>query len=410
MKNIKKLQLIGFIGGMYYYTPIFTLFLLQRSIDVAVIVTAQTMFSVAMMVSVIPTGVLADKFGQKITIQIGLLLDALGMMGLLFVQGPLGLIIFFASRGISVGFRHGSDEALLYDSYVDEFKSADGYSKAYGKLMSNDVLGFVIATALAGIAVQFFGQASYVPLIVVTSLSTLVAFGIASSLDMKNRRMRQGPPLRVFAHVRQGVKAVRRNRPIFALTLAGLLTLNGEYFLRQTYQISFQSMAVPALFLGMALSAGKLLNFITIRNAHRLEKFLTVDQILLFLNVALGASFLFFATAKSPFILVVVFVAIQALLNVQQPIVSDYVNQEIPSQERSTTLSALSFTQNIGEIIARLILGVVIGLVGLNSAFVAQGAYLIIGTLIGVWYLRRCGCVHKIKDPQTIGGNTPVAQ
>src|SRR3989338_7660284 len=157
MNNIKKLQLISFIGGMYYYTPIFTLFLLERNLNLSLIVAAQTVFSVAMMLSVLPTGILADKFGQKLAIQIGLFLDAASMLGLLFIHTMPALIVFFALRGISVGFRSGSDEALLYDSYVAKHGSAEGYSKVYGKMMSNDVLGFVVATSIAGLAVHFFG-------------------------------------------------------------------------------------------------------------------------------------------------------------------------------------------------------------------------------------------------------------
>src|SRR3989344_4826789 len=108
MNNIKKLQLISFIGGMYYYTPIFTLFLLERNLNLSLIVAAQTVFSFAMMLSVVPTGILADKFGQKIAIQIGLVIDALSMLSLLFIHSIPALIVFFAARGISIGFRAGS--------------------------------------------------------------------------------------------------------------------------------------------------------------------------------------------------------------------------------------------------------------------------------------------------------------
>jgi MFS family permease len=342
------------------------------------------------MLSVIPTGILADKFGQKLTIQIGLLIDALSMFGLLFVHNPLGLIIFFAFRGISIGFRSGSDEALLYDSYIAEHKSPEGYNKTFGKLVSNDVLGFVIAT---GVAVHLFGKASYVPIIIITSIATLVALIISFTLSNKKHIAKAEQLFNTWTHIKQGMNIVKQNRTIFALTLVGLLTINGEYFLRQTYQPLFQEMAVPALFLGVALSA--------IRNAHRLEKFLTVDKILFWLNILLGGSFVLFALTKSIWILVLAFMGIQALLNMQKPIVSDYVNQQIASNQRSTVLSTVSFVENIGEIATRLMLGASIGLIGLGSTLLAQGLYLIIGATIGFWYLKHCGCVHKIKHTQS---------
>ncbi len=398
MKNVKKLHLISLIGGMYYYTPIFTLFLLDHNLNLGVMVAAQTVFSIAMMLSVVPTGILADKFGQKLAIQIGLLIDALSMLGLLFVHNIFALVIFFAFRGISIGFRSGSDEALLYDSYFTEYGSNDGYNKSYGKLIANDVLGFVIATAIAGIAVYTFGKASYTPLIIITSLTTLVALLISSTLVNQKHVEKQEKLPNTWNQMKQGVKIVKKNHIIFALTLLTLLTLNGEYFLRQTYQPVFQDIAVPALFLGVALSIGKLLNFIALTNVHRLEKFFTVEKIFFWLNVLLSASFVLFALTHSIWILVVTFIGIQALLNLQKPIISDYVNQQISSNQRSTVLSTISLVENLGEIFIRLLLGVSIGLIGLHLTLVAQGIYLIIGATISYFYLKQCDCVHKIKD------------
>lgn len=151
MTNVKKLYLISLLSGMLFYTPVMTLLLMQRDINVGFIVAAQTAFSISMMLSELPTGVLADRFGQKVSIRVGLLLDAFGMVQLLLVNSPAALLAFFAVRGVSVAFRSGSEEALLYETYVAENKSARGYSKAYGKLLSNDILGFIAATAIAGI-------------------------------------------------------------------------------------------------------------------------------------------------------------------------------------------------------------------------------------------------------------------
>lgn len=400
MTNVKKLQIMSLIGGMTFYTPIFTLFLLQRSVDLGFIVAAQTLFTVGMLVSTIPTGILADRWGQKRTIQIGMVLDIVSMLSLLVLHTPTALLAFFTVRGIGIGFRDGADEALLYDSYVEEHGSAEGYSRSFGKLLSNDTLGFVIATAIAGLAVQLFGSSSYAPLIIATALATLVSLGLASALRTCKHHAEHLGKSNLIAQLKSGAKVVKKNHTIIALTLFGLLTLSGEYFLRQTYQPLFEELAVPAIFLGLALSAGKLLNFVALRNAHRLEKYFTVDKILLWITLALGSGYILLALSHSIWSVVAVFMLIQGLINSQQPIISDYVNQQIASGQRSTTLSTISFILNIGQIIARILLGISIGLIGLNHTFIAQGLYLIIGGIIGVWYIRSCGCVHKVTHKE----------
>ncbi len=386
---------------MYFYTPIFTLFLLERSLSLSLIVAAQTAFSIAMMLSVVPTGILADKFGQKVAIQIGLLIDALSMFSLLFIHSILGLVVFFIARGISIGFRAGSDEALLYDSHLEKNLTSDGYNKEYAKLISNDILGFVVATALSGIFVYLFGRSAYIPLIAVTSISSIVALFISSTLSNKKTSTKHQELSSIFSNIHEGIKVVKKDHIIFVLTVVGLLTINGEYFLRQVYQPVFQDMAVPALFLGVALSVGKIVNFISIRNVHRLEKFLTVDKIIFWLNILLGGFFMLFASTTSVWVLVTAFIGVQTLLNMQKPIISDYINQQISSEKRSTVLSTVSLVENLGEIMTRLMLGAAIGLIGLNFTLLSQGIYLVIGAGLSFWLLKRCGCVHKIKPHET---------
>lgn len=257
---------------------------------------------------------------------------------------------------------------------------------------------------------QVFGAGAYTPLIIATGLATLAAIGVTYTLKSHGRDTESKQKFNSFAHLKQSLGLVKKSRTIFALAVAGLLTLNGEYFLRQSYQPFFQDMAVPSLFLGIALSAGKLLNFVVIRHSYIFEKFLTVDRIILWLNLALGGLFIAFSIARSPWALVPIFILMQGLLNAERPVVSDYINQRIESQQRSTVLSAVSFIQNLGQIFARLALAVSIGLIGIGTTYIAQGIYLIIGAIIGVWYLRRCGCVHRVKSSGSDNEDLQIAQ
>lgn len=398
LSDVQKLYAISLLSGMLFYTPVMTLFLLQRDISVAFLVIAQTAFSVAMMLSEVPTGVLADKYGQRFSLQASLTLNALGMMQLLLVRNELALLAFFAVRGISVAFQSGSDEALLYESYNKEYKNTQGYSKAFGRYLSYDILGFVIAVATSGVVVQFYGAMAYIPLIILTSLA--VGSGLAISFMLSNGRRRKlvSDDFKSIQHAKNSFRLIKNNRTIFALMIAGLLTLNGEYFLRQTYQPFFEDAAVPALFLGLALAIGKLLNYFVIRNSHILEERLSVDKIILLVNTLIGVSFIgLWVGSNYAWVVVMMFIVIQALLNAQRPVVSDYVNQRTKSHQRSAVLSAISFTQNLAQVAARLLLGASVGLIGTGTTYAMQGMYMLVGATAAFWYLRKCGCTHRVR-------------
>jgi MFS family permease len=402
MSDVKKLHVISLVSGLLFYTPIMTLLLLQQNISVGLLVGMQTVFSIAMMVSELPTGVLADRFGQKVSIRLGLVLDALSMLSLLFVDSALMLAAFFAVRGVSVAFRSGSDEALFYESYISENKSKKGYSRAFARFLGNDVLGFIIAATVAGIAVQIFGSIAYAPLVVATSIATILALGITFTLKGARVDSEVKEDFRSLTHIKSSFAHIKSSRTIFALTLAGLLTLNGEYFLRQSYQPYFNEMVVPSLFLGVALGMGKLFNYAVIRNVHVLEKYLSVDQIIFWINATTGALFIAFAMTKDVWLLVPIFVLIQGLLNAERPVVSDYINQRVESFQRSTVLSGISLTLNFGQIFARLGLALSLGMIGLGKTYILQGVYMLIGSSIAVWYLRKCGCTHRVKPTDSI--------
>lgn len=394
--NTKKLKLIGYFQGLYFYVPVFTLFLLGHGVTLQTIILAQTVYSVASLLGELPTGFVADKFGQKTAVLIGFLLDSLGMLMIFLMPSVTGLIVFHLVRGLSGSFLSGSQEALLYESYKHEHESTNNYKKAFSTMLSNDVLGFITATAIAGVLVQIWGKSAYAPIILLTSLCTLGTFLYATTLKSYKTHTEESKEFRFLTHIKQSMRVIKKEHTVAALTVVSILTLNGEYFLRQTYQPLFQQNMVTPILLGLSLSAGSLLNYVIVRYAYLAEKYLSLDKILLVYNLMLGALYIVLSLLHSPFAIVLAFIFLQGLFNAQQPIVSDYINERIESGQRATVLSAISFSQSFFSIITRLLLVFALGAFGLTRSYAIQGLYLVIGIIFGYWYMRRCGCVHRI--------------
>lgn len=398
VKNVKKLKIIGFLSELYFYTPIFTLFLLGHGITLEFIIFAQVVYSVALLVAEIPTGFFADKYGDKAAVVSGLLLDAVGMLILFANPSPVGLIIFFAVRGVSGAFLSGSTEALLFESHkLEESESKESYQKAFGRFLSNGILAFVVATFVAGVLVQIFGEASYVPIILITASATISALMVALTLKNVRSHHEEVGEIHFMKHSKESIGIVRAERTVRALTLVALLTISAEYFLRQSYQPLFESAGVIPLFLGLSLAFGSLLNYFIVRYSYLLEKIMTLDKILLLHNLLLAAGFMLLAIFRNPYVLVLAYILLQGLFNAQRPIVSDYINERIDARKRSTVLSTISFTQSFFSIITRVLLAFSLGLFGLQKTLGIQAVYLVVGIAIGYWCMRRCGCVHRIK-------------
>jgi MFS family permease len=397
MKNIRLFNIISFLKGLYFYIPIFTFFLLSKDISLSAVIISQTFYSLFTFLGEVPTGIFADRFGQKTSIVIGYILEAFGIVFILFYPTTLGLYIAFSIRGFADSFLSGSKEALLFET-VKSLKTND-YQKRYGRIISNEQIGFVLATALCGLAYQQFGQSSFVPLIILTGVC-LFGAGILSIFltNYKTDILDESEGSGMFSVLKQSFGLIRKNSTIFTLTIVGVLTITGEYFVQGVYQPYFQTNGVPPFWIGASLSVGIILNIIATRYVYLLERYFTLEKILLYLNGLLGLAYILMAVFLHPIFLIGLYVLMNGIFGLQTPIVSDYINTRTKSSIRATVLSGISFIRRFFQLFLTWGIGICVGVFGVQMSLLFWGLYLLIGIGISYYLLVRCGCTHKIVN------------
>ncbi|MEK6847134.1 MAG: MFS transporter [Nanoarchaeota archaeon] len=398
MSNLRKFTWIGFLKGFYLYIPILTFFLLSEDVTLSAIVIASAIYSLFTFIGEIPTGLLADRFGQKISIVFGYIIESSGILMIMLFPTAIGFYIASGFRGLAGSFLSGSEEALIYESVKNEGKK--NFQKFYGKFLYNKQIGIIISTALAGLVYRQLGTISFLPLIAVTSLFTIASACIAMSLkDYRSNTKDNVAGSQMFSILKESFSLIKRNNVIFNLTIVGVLTLSGEYFVQSLYQPHFQTNSIPLIWVGLAISIGTAINIIITKYSYLLEKYLTLEKILMVINMTLGLTYIVMALLLHPAFIVGAFILMNGLFNVQNPIVSDYINSHVKSSIRTTVLSGISFIRRFFQIFVTLALGFAVGAIGIRASLVIQGAYLIVGMAIGYYLLVRCGCIHKVNDP-----------
>lgn len=396
MRNLRIFKTIGFLKGLYFYIPIFTFFLLAEHVSLSAIVISQVFYSMFTFIGEVPTGIFADRFGQKTSIILGYIIEAVGIALVIIFPTTIGLYVAYSMRGFAGSFLSGSEEALIFESV--KHAGTNNYQKMYGHFLSNEQIGFIISTALAGLAYQYWGAQSFVPLIIFTSVCILGA-GIAS-LFLKDytAKVPEVEGAGMFSILKESFSLIRRNDTIFTLMIVGVLTIAGEYFIQAVYQPHFATNNVPSIWVGVALSLGTLLSVVATRNVYLLEKYFTLEKILLILNVTLGAAYILMAFLLHPIFLVGLYILMNGLFNLQTPIVSDYINTRTKSSIRTTVLSGISFVRRFFQVFITWALGISVGVFGIQTSLVFQGLYLIVGIAIGYYLLVRCGCTYKVAN------------
>jgi MFS family permease len=396
MNNVARLKLSKFLWGLAFYTPIVTLYFLQHKVSLPAIVLSQVFYSIFSLIGDVPTGILADKLGKRQALVLGYMFNVLGLSAMLFMPNVTGLFVTYSMLGFGDSFLSGSEEALMYESSENQKE----YRRNYGSLLANETLAFAAATFIAGIVVSQAGQPAYRVLISFTLIADVLAAFVTLGIHHVARSAKGDGQEHAsnLGVLKQAFGVLRESSIIRALTIVSLLTLSGEYFLYSVYQPYFQHASVPALFLGLVLSLGALLNYVVLRYGYVLEKVLSLEKILLLLNSLMGFAYIAMAVFVSPIALVPLFILLKGLFNSQAPIVSDYVNENTPGHIRATVLSMMSVVRTIGQILARILLAVAVGAIGISTTFKVQGAYMLVGIAFGYWLLVKCGCTHRIHE------------
>ena len=179
LSQIKRLYIIAFLRGLYFYLPIFTLFFIDKGVSIASVVIAQTFYSIFSFIGEIPTGVFADKFGQKKSVIIGSIIEIGGIIGFLFSPTVIGLFISQSIRGFGSSFISGADDAWTYEIVKNEKQD---YKQVSGYIQIIDLVGRAVSAGIAGVVIQLYGPATYPWLIMVTAVSIGLSLIISSTL------------------------------------------------------------------------------------------------------------------------------------------------------------------------------------------------------------------------------------
>lgn len=376
-KEIRKLFIANFIGGLYFYVPIYALFLLDKHITLTTIVFAQLVYSLVSFLAEVPTGVLADRVGQHVSVALGYFTDLLGFVIILFFPTPITIIIAQGIRGISGAFTSGSKEALLFE-YGKQ--SSRNYKKDFSHLSSYEVLGFALSTLITGFVVQQLGHSGFVPIFIITMAMVLIAGLISLTLKPIKNNIDTGRD-KLF-EVKHSIKLIKSSKMLMVLFLVVGLTYDGRYLLLELYPPQLQATHVLPFFFGAALSAGSALNYFVLRNAYRLEKPMGPKAALILLTILTGILYIAFGWFTNPYASVFSLVLLLGIMSTVSIYISDYANQHTPSHVRATVLSGISFSKEVFKTVSKLIVGALVGIASLGNTFIFYGLLLVAGAFI----------------------------
>ena len=358
-----------------------TLFLLDAGLNNTEAFAANAFFTFGQVVFEVPTGVVADTWGRRVSYLLGagtLLVSTLLYLLMWQLQAPLwGWALASIAIGLGFTFFSGAVEAWLVDALT--FHQFDGSLEsvfAKGQIVTG------AAMLVGSVAGGFIAQATNLGVPYVVRAVVLVATLVAAALLMRDLGFspeRAGGPVAEIRRVmRASIDAGWRQRPIRWLMLASPFTMGvGFYafYAMQPYLLELygNEQAFGIAGIAAAIVAGaQIVGGLIVPWVRRLFRLRT--SALLLASVASTVALLAIGLVSSFWPAIILLVVWAMMFSAVVPIRQAFLNGLIPSEQRATVLSFDALMGSSGGVVAQPLLGRVADIWSYSASYVVAAA------------------------------------
>ncbi len=357
-----------------------TLFLLDAGLSFFEVFVANAAFSAGMVLFEVPTGVVADTLGRRISFLLSV--SVLATTTLLYValaEVDAGVVAFsLVSVGMGLGFTFysGAMEAWLVDALaVTGYRGVLDRVFARGQQVTGAAM--LVGTIGGGLLGQIDLSLPYLVRAVLLAVVFTVAYVVMHDLGFTPRRVAASAlPGEVARNARAGVEFGWGQRSLRLLMLAGLVQVGfvmWAFYAAQPYLLDLLSSdaiwiagLVAAGVAASTMAGNQVVAFASRYCGRRTTLLLGAAALQTAAAVALGL-------AGSFWIALPALLLVTASLGVTSPVRSAYLHQVVPSEQRATVVSFDSMVSNVGGIGGQVGLGAIGEARSVGAAFVVGG-------------------------------------
>jgi len=299
--------------------------------------------SVAIVVTDLPSGVLADSFSRKWTVFIANVFWLLMALLLGFSSGGVVIIILAGLlNGLEFSFKSGAETALLYDT-IKELNREEEYLKISGRINAFSLLSTLVGLILGAYLFSINPRLPYWILAVFIGLSLIFISSVQEPIKLKRKNSLKGH----VGDMGNSVRFIFNNKLLLWLTLFFLIAdVFAESYWDVYSQAHLKSTGLDPATLGVIFAFLVLINAFFSYFIDDIEKRLGEKRSLYSIILVQGILFFLMAYFNLWIALVLLLVILTTSREYSFLLQEKYTNKQIPSANRASVLSAMSFLRN----------------------------------------------------------------
>jgi MFS family permease len=347
-----------FMRGVVFLTTItLFIFLTEKGLTYTQGAMLVAFSSLAIFISELVTGSIADTFGRKRSVVISLLIDSAIILGVAVTNSFWPLVVLFSLWGVSTTLASGADSAWAIDSLIQK-KREDLLDSYYSKGRSFFNVGMIVAGLLSTSILAFSGNQTLWFLRVFLTLTIAIVLGLFAKEKFVSKDQVSSISV-TLSNAKKALKIFKKSlvlkRMGFALFFIFLATYIAESVAIQDFKLQA---GIPLEWWGILFVIVSVTGIFTpqlgLKIANKFKKlsnYLTLSYFLMAILYALAI------VSLNPYYVAILTMLFIVIYDFYLPAEDKLYNKHTPSAQRASVNSIRSMIQHGGVILGMLIAG-----------------------------------------------------
>jgi MFS family permease len=347
------------------------LFYLSRGLDIGQIIYLSLIWSFVTFLCDVPSSFLADKFGRKKLIMIGIFLTAISTSLLFFAHGFIFFTLTYIIGAAGYSFFMGADHAILYDS-LKEVGEEPGANRVAGKYFSSASLPKIIMPFIGSFIARNLLPWQF--MVIVTIIGTIASLVISSFLTEPKVEETQ---VKKFSLFKEGLKLIKSDRTLLKIALNKITIFQAAFVYWRVYQVLLKDAGMPTIYLGVIYTVFQGISFLMFWNTEKVQKWVGKMNFLAYPPVLGFVAIILSLVTSNLFVLFSCCVVLLVVGTIRDPLFLSIMQARIPSFNRATATSTLNMIKNISDVLILLTVGY-LAKININYVLVTAGVLFLI--------------------------------
>lgn len=384
-KNIYKNYLFTLLRTLDLTQGVWMIYLAVKGLSLMQLGLLESIFHVTSFLMEVPTGMIADIYGRKTSRILGRLFSVISVTILLTANNFYLFALSFIFSALSYNLESGAGDALVYDS-LKELNNENEYMKIQGRQEVFFQIGQLTAYLVGG----YLATKNYTVVFALSSIIGLISLIQAFSFTEPDIKINNNKNRNIIKSIKnqftQSYNVIKNNNKLSFLIIFCELLLTfttSMFFYLQNY---LKSNNYSEFKIGIIFAIASLLSAGMATQVYKLENCIKEKGILLLMPVVSVVCIWGIALTQYHYLFFILMTIIESIIFVA---VNDYINKQIPSENRATILSVASMIFSFFMIIIFPLMGRIGDVFSLKFAFTLLAALGSLLVIINVYVVTR---------------------